>query len=138
MWNPWAHLRAHRRVALTMRPLPTGTSAYVDFDDGHIYIDTSLLQRERNDALAHELTHLERGRPVARFEDAEERAVNEEVARRLIPLDELVQALRWSRNPTELAEDLNCTESTVLTRLARLTPDEARSIRSELGHDEFA
>ena len=138
MWNPWKHLRTYRRVELTVCSLPAGTRAYVDFDARHIFMDSSLLQRERNDALAHELTHLERGRPVAGFEDAEERAVNEAVARRLIPLDALVQALRWSRNPTELAEDLNCTEATVLTRLAGLTPDESVLIRSALDHGEVA
>lgn len=133
MWNPWEHLRTHQDIRLTMSRLPPGQRAYIDFDTQHIYLDSQLLQRERNDALAHELTHLARGCPIAGFEDAEERAVNVEVARRLLPLDQLVQALRWSRNPTELAEDLNCTESTILIRLATLSADEVAHIRSALG-----
>ena len=53
-----------------------------------ILLDDGLTQVERNAALAHELVHLERGWPC-RAPWAEEERVHDEVARRLVPLDQL-------------------------------------------------
>lgn len=76
-------------------------------DETVILVDYSLGRRERRVVLAHELIHVERGvgtdqpgmpstwAPVVAKEEA---AVNAEVARRLVPLDELEE---WVRRRTE-------------------------------------
>jgi hypothetical protein len=77
-------------------PLPdcVGGGAIVDLEDGRVVVlDERLGRRDRNAVLGHELVHDERmlfppGTPSA-FVAKEELYVNREVARRLVPLDEL-------------------------------------------------
>lgn len=54
----------------------------------------------------------------------EEALVAQEAARRLITLEDLAAALQWSRDPTEVAEELWVDEDTLQTRLAHLTDAE--------------
>lgn len=71
-----------------------------------VTLDSRLLQVERRSAIAHELVHIERG-PVPRdpwLAACEELAVEQETARRLIPLDRLVDALAWAHNLHEAAD----------------------------------
>jgi hypothetical protein len=88
-WNPWSALRGWPDVEIRYEPLPDRdgwTSPYEDHPV--IIIDSRIGQARRNAALAHELVHLEREWPcVASW--AEEDRVHDEVARRLVPLDEL-------------------------------------------------
>ena len=91
-----------------------------------VVIDPALSQAQRRCVLAHELCHIERGPTPSDpwLHRREERAVRREAARRLISLDDLALALRWSRNVTELADELWVDEPTLRTRLAHLTPAE--------------
>ena len=120
MWNPWGDLRHLVEVTLMFEPLVGRKMGRTCFRTSTITLDSSLLQRERNDALAHERIHLERGPAVVGFEDADERAVQIETARRLIPIGALCQALRWTRNVRELAEELHCTPETVVVRMTTM------------------
>lgn len=73
------------------------------YDDGVtvIAVDRRLGRRQRKSTLAHELIHTERGGGVRvvglgvaaarHIVELEERRVDDEVARRLVPLDELAQ-----------------------------------------------
>lgn len=72
------------------RSLPEGVDGFSVPYPGRpvILLDEGLCQRERNAVLAHELIHLERQWPCG-ASWAEEERVCDEVARRLVPLDQL-------------------------------------------------
>ncbi len=100
-WNPWRALGERRHVEFDLVELPmvAGGGLYWPQEGwAAILVDRSLPRRLRRAALAHELIHDERhggagapGMPstwrpvVAR----DERRVDDEVARRLVPPDEL-------------------------------------------------
>jgi len=101
-WNPWAALRARPDLEFGLAELPAvlGGAVYAPQPEGWaaIVIDRGLDQRRRRAALSHELVHHERGggcptddmpvqwAPVVR---REENVVAAEVARRLVPREEL-------------------------------------------------
>jgi hypothetical protein len=100
-WNPWKALRERRHLVFARALLPAATGGAVYARRQHraaIVIDPRLDRRARNAALAHELVHDERGggceyegmlptwHPVV---SRDENRVQDEVARRLVPLQEL-------------------------------------------------
>jgi hypothetical protein len=102
-----------------------------------ITITVGMTQAERRSTLTHELIHLERGTAVEpRHIASEERHVERESARRLITVEDLVDALRWSRDEHELADELWTDVDTVRTRLTNLSPVEKQYIEAELDRRE--
>lgn len=86
-WNPWRALRdrAHVLFGVDRLPAQLGGGVYIPSGDhAVILLDRSLTATERNAALAHELCHDD-------MPGASEAQVCDEVARRLVPLDELAQ-----------------------------------------------
>jgi hypothetical protein len=105
-WKPWQALREREHLVFALERLPAGTGGAVYARRqarGAIVIDPGLGRRQRKAALAHELVHEERGggcdhpgmlptwHPVV---GRDENAVQDEVARRLVPLDELLAFCR--------------------------------------------
>ncbi|MDU1122917.1 MAG: ImmA/IrrE family metallo-endopeptidase [Dermabacter sp.] len=88
-----------------------------------IRLDKRLLQVERRCTLAHEFVHLEAGEGRA-CSAAREREVDRIAAARLISLETLVEAARWTRGPVELAEELWVTRSMLEARCETLTAAE--------------
>lgn len=96
-WNPWRELRHREAIVFGFADLPTATGGAVLARRGDrvaIVIDRSLSRVERKAALAHELVHDERGGGAARVGmpsawgpvvARDEAAVEQEVARRLVP-----------------------------------------------------
>ncbi|MEV5360991.1 hypothetical protein AB0K45_11795 [Micrococcus luteus] len=101
---------------------------------GRIWLCRKLNQARRRCTLTHELIHLERGPvpvdPVGRAR--EELAVNVEAARRLITLAQLVEALRWTREPVELADQLWVDQPTLRARMDNLDPLEVAELEHHL------
>ncbi len=100
-----------------------------------IWLCRTLTQAERRCTLTHELVHRERG-PVPTDPAAaarEERIVHEIAARRLITLPQLVDGLRWTREPHQLAEHLWVDIPTLRTRMATLDPIETAELEHTLG-----
>lgn len=103
-WNPWRGLRDRDDVIVLFGELPEGLRAcHQRRGRSHVLVITSDAgQVERNHLLAHELVHIERGggcpTDPAMPEDwrhsvtREERRVEDEAVRRLVPLGEL---RRW-------------------------------------------
>lgn len=94
---------------------------------------------EWNSTVVHEAIHAERGDgPCATewHEAKQERAVDIEAARRLIPLDALIDALRWSNRDEEVAEQLDVDLDTLRCRSVNLTSDECVAIEAAL-YDEW-
>lgn len=96
-WNPWRALRARDHITFRLADVASigGGGLYAHYPDGDaiILIDPALGPVDRNAALAHELVHDERGGiPVgapAWIVRKEERQVDEVLALRLVPLEEL-------------------------------------------------
>ena len=96
-WNPWAALRA-TRIELWFAPLDGERGRWTRRADGdEIVLDESLDRRSRQEVLAHELVHAERGvgwpdATVATMEVEEER-VWRIALRRLVPPAEVARFL---------------------------------------------
>lgn len=99
-----------------------------------IWLSRALTQAERRCTLTHELVHRERG-PVPgdpAGAEREERIVDEIASRRLITPTALIDGLRWTRNPAELANHLWVDEPTLKTRMATLDPLEVAELEHHL------
>lgn len=132
-WHPWRTLRGLPHITCeTDVDLPDDTIALAYFTSDRIEIGKGLLQSERRSALTHELIHLERGPVAPAYAELEERTVDDEAARRLISVDALIDALLWSSNEAELAEELWVGEDMIRVRLAGLYPDEKDLIEDRL------
>lgn len=99
-----------------------------------IWLSFGLTQAERRCSLTHELVHRERG-PVPREPVAaarEEKIVDEIACRRLITISALVDGLRWTTEPHDLAEHLWVDTATLHTRLSTLDPIEVSQLEYAL------
>lgn len=102
-----------------------------------ILLDRRLCQADRRVTLAHELAHVfAEDRWMADVSPLlharQEARAHVRAARSLITVDALVDALLWSRDEGEMAEELNVDVDTVRTRLATLTEDEHEEIDERL------
>lgn len=98
VWDPWEALRRRADITLRWAWLPSGHEGTVDqTGDGWLIVLGARLDRvARRCVLAHELVHVEREIIVGpRLSMVREEAiVRREVARRLVPCDELAQTVR--------------------------------------------
>jgi hypothetical protein len=133
-WNPWRHIGENYPHITVIRhhELP-GTLWGLQFAN-QIWLCRRLDQARRRCTLAHEIVHLERGPvPVDAVGLAkEERIVSQLAAQRLIPLTDLVDALRWTREPNQLAEVLWVDVPTLRARMESLDPIEVAQLENEL------
>lgn len=138
MHHPW---RAFRHlVDWTLHwshDLPEDRQGEVDFEAQTVTIAHGLTQAERRCTIAHETQHILRGPAPAYLEAREERAVNEAAARLLIPVEALAEALLWSYDEHEVAEELWVDVDTVQARLAGLTADEQQLLNERLDAGEL-
>lgn len=128
--DPWGYLALALpswRVCLCDLPV----LGAVDWTNLTIHLDRTMDAAERRCTLAHEIEHIERG-DTGRCPPAVERRIEEHVARRLISLDDLLDALRWGRHPDEIADDLVVDMQILATRIERSTGAERRAIRRAL------
>ena len=100
-WSPWQELRGRPHLEFALVDLPDATGGAVYWPEGAwaaVLIDRRLPRVMRKAALAHELIHDERGGAAgwagqpATWDDVvarDEVTVDGEVARRLVPSDEL-------------------------------------------------
>ncbi|KOS56460.1 hypothetical protein Rruber_02716 [Rhodococcus ruber] len=133
-WHPWRHIgKHHPHIRVTCRDvLPDGLKGAWTGDT--VYLDPSLGQASRRWVLTHEIHHIERG-PVPDdpyLSAIEERIVDILSARKLIPLPQLVDALVWTQDHHELAEELWVDVDAIAVRLDNLTPAERAHIHREL------
>lgn len=116
-WHPWRTIRGldvtvqwERRDGL-LGTWDAGTRTMTFHPDQS--------QRQRRCTATHEIVHAERGHQ-GECNRRLERKVDEEAARRLIPLSALADALLWCVDEWELAEDLWVDQATVRVRLDTL------------------
>lgn len=134
--HPWREFRALTDWTLHWTQLPPGLVGLTDFDDRTVTLDPRLLQTERRCTIAHEIEHILRGplpnHPV--LAAREESAVDRAVARKLIPLQPLGEALAWSHTLAEAADELWVDEACLQTRLNHLHPAERHYLKQRLEH----
>ncbi|UQE73878.1 hypothetical protein MYK68_14175 [Gordonia sp. PP30] len=129
LWHPWRWLRdRYPDVVVLHTPLPAGRMGRLSGME--ILLDHRLTQAERRCTLTHELVHIERRGAEHPSPAVEESLVEQETARRLITLGQLVDAFRWLRHPDlpALAEHLWVDQQTALTRMQHLDPLEVAEI----------
>lgn len=144
-YNPWADLRSRPQVRLAWRPPEIADAlGTVDPDTGEIVIAPGLTFEERRCTIAHELAHLDRGdtghdpdHPDAwRYELRDEEATEQLAARRLIWIDDLIDALApghdWCRVAAELEVDL----TTLFARMRGMSDRERAYVWAELDRRE--
>ena len=135
-FDPWRELRRCADVAVVFGDPGPGALGSVDYVSRTITLAPDLLQRERRTTLTHELIHLERGPVTAVGVRREEATVELEAARRLIAINELINAAKWTDDVHELALELGVDEAAVLVRLQHLADDErAQLARARLDRE---
>jgi hypothetical protein len=131
-WHPWRELATTDDVHL----VPLDVDGAWDPDQPEsIWLDRSLNQAQRRSTLTHELIHRERGDEAGCtpwHTRHQERLVDAEAARRLIPLDALVEVLLWTVDTGEIAEALWVDPRTVHARLRDLSDAEHKLIDERL------
>jgi hypothetical protein len=128
-YHPWRHAEA-LGVDVRIDELDD-CLGYWDADTRTIHLARGLTQRQRRAVLAHEVEHASNDdRPLldAVLHARRERATDAVAARRLIPVELLAQALRWTGHERELADELWVDVHTVRVRLASLTARERRAL----------
>lgn len=127
MWHPWRRLRALTHVHLHWQPL-VGLLGATNGRD-LIVMDPRQSQAQRRCTIAHELAHIDLGHTdgCSPTEETEARAL---AARRLITMPALLDALAWSEELEEVADELWVDLDTLYARLDHLTPHECAQIRA--------
>lgn len=133
MHHPWRRLRNLPDVRVVFVELPHGILGFCDHDKKTIWLDSRMKQRQRRAVLQHELLHLERGRVSGHWESREEVAVEVATAHALIALNHLLEALKWSRDLHEVAEELWVPADLLVVRMAHLHPAERAAVARVLG-----
>ncbi|WP_212754588.1 hypothetical protein [Nakamurella aerolata] len=132
-FHPWRELRHRPEIDVVWRPdLPIDVLGVIE--GRTVLMDAGQLQPERRCTITHELIHHERGETCGRVSPAAEADVRREAARRLIGLDELITAVRWSLDVHEVADACWVDLDTALARLQNLTPAEATAVRDAAEH----
>lgn len=134
-WHPWRHLaRHHPHIIVELADLQDGLLGYTDFSRDRIILDRRLTQVERRCTLTHELEHVHRGRASTdpRLRDREEHVVHDGAARQLVTLHDLVEALLWSTDSDEVADELWVDVPTLEARIAGLDKHEREAIAARL------
>lgn len=138
-YSPWRHLRSLVHVRLDF----TDDDHLLDGADARYYatVDRMLMDKrldtqvERRSILAHELGHaLRRDLPCGDdvLDARQECAVDQWAARKLIDLPALVDALKWSDDPEEVADALWVTRELLDVRVRHLHPSERAWVQRAL------
>lgn len=132
MDHPWRRLRSLDDWLLEWDQLPEGISGEINWPTHTITVDPRLSQAQRRCTLAHELEHIASG-PAPHWErDRDEVRVERAAARRLVSLEELVDAARWTQRPEELAEELWIDADMLNALIDGLTPEERATVEEAI------
>jgi hypothetical protein len=134
-YDPWYALADFDRAQVVFDDLPPRRRGEVDFGTQTITLQRCLDPTAQRCTLAHELVHLERGPVITWHAPREERAVAAIAARRLVGIEELAEAMRWSQDERSLAEELSVDVRTVRVRLHSLDQAEREFLRARVRAD---
>jgi hypothetical protein len=134
-YDPWHALTDFRHARVVFDDLPPRRRGEIDFATQTITLQRCLDPTVQRCTLAHELVHLERGPVVMWHAPREERAVAAIAARRLVSIEALADALRWSQDERTLADELAVDVRTVRVRLRSLDDSERAFLDSRVHTD---
>lgn len=123
------------QIEVVYTRLPAGLGGLYDHPTRTIFIDDRLNCGARRATEEHERVHAERGDSRCEdpwFNTKQENLVENETARRLIPVEELAEALVWCRDDHELAEYLEVDRKLILARRKILTEIEIAYINERI------
>lgn len=128
--NPWSLVPDDVTIIFAERLPVTG---FCDHGTRTIWIRKGLRQRHRRAVIQHELLHLERGPVFCHWQESEEAAVEAATARALIPLPALLDALSWTRDMSELADELHVPAGLIAVRFQTMKhPAERRACEAAI------
>lgn len=137
-YDPWADLAGRPHLTLLYRHQePCGL---YDRRERTIILRHGLTHAQRRCTLAHELVHDERDDVAlsdAVLNARQELIVERTAARRLVPLSTLMDALMWTGDFGEAADELLVDVVTLRARMESLTPEE-RAVLDRLLDDRVA
>lgn len=129
--HPWRRLRALTHITLLWHD--GGVAGETDFEAGTISLRRGMTHDERRSTILHECIHVERGPVLDTLVDREERRVEREAARTLLPdIRAVGEALAWGRDLAEAAWELNVDTGTLHIRLTTLHPAERAYLKRRL------
>lgn len=137
MFHPWRQFRNLSHVKLRWATLPDGILGLTDFDRNEVILDPvqNRTSADRRCTITHEMHHLIRGPVPRHLTEREEREIDKQAARLLLPdIKRIGEALAWAHDLTEAAEELWVDEDTLKIRLQHLHPAERGYLRGRL-HD---
>ncbi len=141
-YSPWRHLRQLTHINLRWTDDDgelEGAFAWYYVDRSEIVMDSRLDQRERRSVLGHELHHaINEDAPsgVEVLDIIQELHADRWASRRLIEIRALGEALAWSHDLEEVAEELWVTRDLLDVRLAHLHPAERAYLIRRLQADD--
>jgi hypothetical protein len=129
--HPWRRLRDLAHITLLWHD--GGPAGETDFEANTISLRRGMTHDERRSTVLHECLHVERGAPLTTMEGREERRVERESARLLLPdIRAVGEALAWGRDVAEAAWELNVDSGTLRIRLENLHPAERAYLKRRL------
>jgi hypothetical protein len=132
--HPWRRLRELAHIELLWHD--EGDAGVTDFEANTISLRRGMTHDERRSTILHECLHVERGAVLETMTQKEERRVEREAARLLLPNIRAVgEALAWGRDLAESAWELNVDEGTLYVRLTNLHPAERAYLKRRLEED---
>lgn len=129
--HPWRRLRALAHIDLRWHDAddPMGVTDFKTY----ISLSRSLTWAERRVTVLHECLHVERGPVLPALEAKEERRIDREAARWLLPdVFAIGEALAWAHTLEEAADELGVDEPLLRVRLRYLHPSERAYLHRRL------
>lgn len=134
MHHPWRAFKALSHYTLHWAYLPDGILGFTDYTRCAVVLTKDMTQAERRCTIAHEVEHIERGPAHPSHRAWDEREVDKAVARKLIGIRDLGEALAWTSCEHQIADELWVDVATLRARLAHLHPSERHYLRGRLEH----
>lgn len=137
MYHPWRRFRTQfPDWELSAATLADDIYGHTDSPRKEIRLAHDLLQTERRCTIEHEMHHAEAG-DVGEQHPHRESAIEDAVARKLIPLELLLNTVTWAHDLEELADECWVDTSTMQCRLDGLTDAERTTVRAALAARDF-
>lgn len=122
MFHPWRRVRETPEMEVVYAD--TETVACYSFRNQRATLATGQLQAERRCSINHEWWHHKRGPFPPEFREREERTIEMLSARELISIEDLGEAMAWTADMAEVADELWVDLPCLWARFAGLTTDE--------------
>ena len=135
MDHPWRRFRQHVGWLVGWAHLPDGLWGFSDPESQIVVLDRRLNQAQRRCTIAHEMEHFGVPRPVDPvLRERLEQQIDQRVARRLIPIRDLGEAMAWAHSAAEVADELWVDVPTLEARIRDLHPTERAYLHKRMEH----